>query len=133
MGGKRTRPFAALLTQRNVEEAARAAGISTPTLIRWQKEPEFAAAYREARRAAFRQSIARLQQASSAAAATVLKIMLDQSTPASCRLRAAESVLSVAAKSSEIEDLEARISELERAMTAGFKAGRIEGQEGRIT
>ena len=42
---------AAMLTQRNVEEAARSVGISTATLMRWQKEPEFQQAYRVARRA----------------------------------------------------------------------------------
>ena len=51
------------MTQRNVEEAARTAGIGTRTLLRWLKIPEFAAAYREARRLAFGQSIAQLQQA----------------------------------------------------------------------
>jgi hypothetical protein len=33
-------------------------------LLRWQKQPEFQKAYREARRAAFGQAIARLQQMS---------------------------------------------------------------------
>ena len=37
-GRKKEEAIAALLTHRNVEEAARAVGISTPTLIRWQKE-----------------------------------------------------------------------------------------------
>jgi hypothetical protein len=48
---------AALLTQRNHEEAARAVGIGTATLLRWQKEPEFQQAYRAARRAAHGQSM----------------------------------------------------------------------------
>src|SRR5947207_11329451 len=39
-------------------------GISGKTLLRWMKEPEFDTAYRNARRAAFSQSIARLQQMS---------------------------------------------------------------------
>ena len=56
--------LAALLTQKNIEEAARSIGIGHATLLRWLKEPEFDGAYREARRAAFRQSVARLQQAS---------------------------------------------------------------------
>ena len=43
---------AALLTQRNHEEAAKAVGISPATLLRWQKLPEFEKAYREARRQA---------------------------------------------------------------------------------
>jgi len=69
----------------------------------------------EARRLAYGQSIARLQQASTAAATTLLKIMLDPNAPPSCRLRAADSVLSHTAKAIEIEDIEARVSDLERA------------------
>ena len=105
----------ALLTQRNLEEAARSVDISTPTLLRWQKLPEFNAAYREARRAAFGQAVARLQQGTSAAATTLLKTMIDPSTPASVKVRAAEAIFNHAAKAIEIEDIEARVSELERA------------------
>jgi transposase-like protein len=114
-GRKKEEAIAALLSQRNMEEAARTAGIGIKTLLRWLQLPEFQEAYRDARRAAFSQSIARLQQASSAAAATLLKIMVDPTTPASCRIRAADSVLGHAAKAMEIEDIEARVSELERA------------------
>jgi hypothetical protein len=59
--------IAALLTHRNHEEAARAAGIGTATLLRWEKLAEFRKAYRQARRLAFGQGMARLQQASGAA------------------------------------------------------------------
>ena len=114
-GPKMEQAIAALLCHRNVEAAARAVGVSANTLLRWAKEPEFDAAYREARRAAFCQSIAPLQQASSAAVTTVLKIMLDTNAPAGTRLRAAEIVLGQTAKSIEIEDIEARVVELERA------------------
>ena len=62
-----------------------------------------------------RQSVARLQQASSAAASTLLKIMLDQNTPASTRVRAADSVLDHAAKAIELEDIESRVAVLEEA------------------
>ena len=57
-------------------------------------------------------------QAASAASSTLLKIMIDPNSPPSCRLRAADSVLSHAAKAIEIEDIEARLSELERATEA---------------
>ena len=60
------------------------------TTQKWIKEPEFQAAYREARRAAFGQSIARLQQGTSAAATTLLKTMIDPNTQASVKVRAAE-------------------------------------------
>ena len=113
-GRKKEETIAALLSQRNIEEAARFVNIGTKTLLRWLQLPEFDRAYREARRAAFSQSIARLQQASSAAAATLLKIMVDPSAPAASRIRAADSVLGHAAKAIEIEDIEARVAELER-------------------
>ena len=112
---------AALLTQRNQEEAARAAGIGTATLLRWQKEPEFQAAYRAARRAAHAQSVARLQQATSAAVTTLLKVMVDPSTPPSTKVRAADSVLDHSAKAIELEDIDARVAELERAAEAAKK------------
>ena len=118
-GRKKEEAIAALLSQRNVEEAARVAGIGTRTLLRWLKLPEFLSAYREARRAAFGKSIARLQQASSAAVSTLLKIMVDQNAPASTRVRAADSVLDHSAKAIEIEDIEARVSELDRAASSG--------------
>ena len=114
---------AALLTQKNQEEAARAAGISVATTLRWQKLPEFQKAYREARRAAHGQSIARLQHATSAAVSTLLKVMVDPNTPASTKVRAADSVLNHAAKAIEIEDIEARVSELERAAEIAKSSG----------
>jgi len=107
---------AALLTQKNQEEAARAVGISTATLLRWQKLPEFQRLYREARRAAHGQSIARLQHATSAAVSTLLRVMVDPNTPASTRVRAADSVLDHSAKAIEIEDIEVRVAELERSI-----------------
>ena len=115
LGRKQEEAIVALCSNRSVEDAARACNTPPRTLYRWLKEREFDAAYRAARRNAYGQSIARLQQASAAAASTLLKIMIDQGSPPSCRLRAADSVLSHAAKAIEIEDLEARVSDLERA------------------
>ena len=112
---KKEEAIAALLTQRNVEEAARVTGISNQTLLRWLQIPEFDVAYRKARRDAFSQSIARLQQASSAAVATLLKVMVDEKTPASSKLRAADCILGHAAKAIELADFEARLAALERA------------------
>jgi hypothetical protein len=114
-GRKKEEAIAALLTQRNIEEAAKTAGIAPNTLLNWLKVPEFQVAYREARRAAFGQAVARLQQGTSAAATTLLKTLVDAGTPASVKVRAAEAIFSHAAKAIEIEDIEARVSELERA------------------
>jgi hypothetical protein len=87
-------------------------------MLRWIKEPEFQAAYREARRVAYSQAVAKLQQGATAAATTLLKVMLDQGTPASVRVRAAECIMNHSSKAIEIEDVEARVTELERAAEA---------------
>jgi uncharacterized membrane protein (DUF106 family) len=94
------------------------------TLMRWQKDSEFQKALREARRAAFGQAIARLQQMSGAAVTTLGKMMVEQSAPASTRVRAAEAIINHAAKAIEIEDIEARVSELERAAGTQKPGGR---------
>jgi hypothetical protein len=115
-GRKKEQAIVALLTHRTTEEAARAVGVSGVTLVRWQKEPEFQASYQEAKRAAYAQSIARLHQLSSAAVSTLGKIMLDATTPPATRVRAADSILDHTTKAIETEDIEARVSELERAI-----------------
>jgi hypothetical protein len=117
-GRKQEEAIAALLTHRNTDDAARAVGVAPKTLLRWLQIPEFNAAYQEARRVAFRQSVARLQQASSAAVSTLLKVMVDPATPPGTKVRAADSVLDHSAKAIELEDIEARVSELERAAEA---------------
>ena len=112
---KKEQAIAALLNHRTTEEAASAVGIGVTTLFRWLNEPEFRAAYLKARREAVSQAIARMQQATGAAAVTILKLMTDPNVPAAVRFRAAESVFDIAVKGIETEDIEARIAELERA------------------
>ena len=87
-GRKKEQAIAALLTQRT---AARTAGIGVATLQRWLKDPIFESDCRQARRAVYGQAVARLPQAASAAVSTLLKVMVDASTPASTKVRAADS------------------------------------------
>jgi predicted TPR repeat methyltransferase len=112
-GRKKEQAIAALLTQRNPEEAARAVGIAPKTLKRWMRLPEFQTEYLEARREAVLQAVARIQQNCTAAASVLLKLMADTNTPASVRVRAADSVLERGVKSIELEDLALRIARLE--------------------
>ena len=114
-GRKKEEAIAALLTERNIEEAARSIDLAPKTLRRWLQVPEFQKAYRQARRDAYSQAVARLQQGTSAAATNLLKTMVEPGTPASVRVRAAEAIFSHAFKAIEIEDIEARVSELEQA------------------
>jgi len=107
--------IAALLSQRTIDDAARAAGVGAITVLRWTKLPEFQAAYLEARRAGVHQAVARMQHATSAAGTVILRLMTDPNVPAAVRLRAADSVFPHAIKGIELEDVEVRLVELERA------------------
>jgi hypothetical protein len=115
IGPKKESAIVALLTARTIEEAAKTANVPVRTLYRWLKEPEFDRAYRRAKRAAFGQATSRLQQGAAAAAATMLKIMIDAGVPASTRLKAADCVFGHAKNAIEIEEIEARLRALEEA------------------
>jgi hypothetical protein len=113
---KREEAIHALCTHRSIEEAARAAGIGERTLHRWMKKPEFQDAFREARRTVFSQANARMQQASSAAVSTLLKVMIDPAAPPAARVRAADRILDGAYRATQMEDIECRLSALERSV-----------------
>jgi hypothetical protein len=100
---KQENAILALLSHQGIENAANAAGVSARTLLRWLKEPAFEKAYMAARKTAFRQSLARLQQMSGAAVSTLGKIMVDQTAPPSTRVRAAECIINQGAKAIEGE------------------------------
>ena len=112
---KQDEAIIALLTHRSTEEAARAVNVGVRTLYRWQKDPDFNAGLRAARRTVFAQAVARLQQMCSAAVSTLGKVMVDPGTPAATKVRAADSILNHSAKAIEIEDIEARVAALEEA------------------
>jgi phage terminase small subunit len=123
---KREQAIAALLSEATVASAAERAGISEVTLWRWLKQPEFKAAYREARRQVVEKAVAQLQQSSWAASTTLLKLLASNSD--SVRLRAAEAILSHANKGLELIDFEERIAALEeKAEAANGPGGRRAG------
>lgn len=109
----------ALLENPTLQKAAAAVSVSEVTLWRCMKQPEFAEAYRQARREAFSQSVARLQHASNAAVGTLLRVMTDKEATSSSRVRAAEVVLTTAFRGIEIEDIEARVAKLEESTKKG--------------
>ena len=123
-GRKQEEAIAALLSHRSIEEAARASGVGYKTLLRWLEIREFRQRYLEVRREAVQQAVARMQQATGAASLTILKLMTDPNVPAAVRLRAAESVFGIAMKGVELDDIEARVAELERAAEGSKSGGR---------
>lgn len=64
---------------------------------------------------AFHQMVARLRQASGAAVTTLLKLAVDPNAPAAVKARAAYYILTLGTKAMETEDIDVRVTELERA------------------
>jgi hypothetical protein len=73
--------------------------------------------------AAFRQTTARLQQASSPAVTTLLKILVDPAAPMAVKARCAYYILDQTQKAIETEEIEARVTELERTAATQKRGG----------
>lgn len=113
LGAAQHRAVIALLEHPTVKEAAEAAGVHKATVYRWLREPEFQAAYREARREAVSRATARLQQISSEAVEALREIVSDRSQQGASRVGAARCILDYAARMTEIEDFGERLARLE--------------------
>jgi hypothetical protein len=111
------RAIAALLVHPTMLAAAAAAGVGEVTLWRWLQIPEFKEQYRLARREAVSQAVGHLQGACSVAVVALTDISQDVNCPASARVSAARTVLELALKGVELEDLAVRVEELELQVT----------------
>jgi hypothetical protein len=107
--------IAALLSEPTQEAAARKAGISHKTLRNWLRMPEFAKAFRQARRAIVDRAIQLLQQTTVAAVATLHDSMGHDKPPA-VRVRAAQVIIEQALRALELTDLAEEQAELRRMM-----------------
>ncbi len=117
---KKTKALVALLSTKTLAEAAESLKIGEVTLWRWMQEGVFKKVYMEAKKQAVAQAINQLQQATGDAVETLRSVMTDEEAPCNSRVTAAKAVLEMAFKGFEIEDLEARLSNLE---------GKLEGQK----
>ena len=107
------RAIAALLVHPTMLKAAAAAGVGEVTLWRWLQIPGFKEQYRLARREAVSQAVGHIQGACSVAVVALTDISQDVNCPASARVSAARTVLELALKGVELEDLAVRVEELE--------------------
>jgi uncharacterized protein YhjY with autotransporter beta-barrel domain len=114
LGTRKARAVAALLQHGTKEKAAQEAGVNVATLWRWSKQPEFKEALAQARREAFSQTTGRLQRAAPAAVQTLMRIMAGEENPASSKVAASRAVIELMQKSLELEDMELRLSRLEK-------------------
>lgn len=110
---KKELALSALMTETTLQKAAKIAGVSEVTLWRWLKEKDFSEAYRELKREAVSQAVTRLQQISCKAVETLKEVMENEESPASVRVNAAKSILEMAVKAVELDDITKRLEELE--------------------
>ena len=110
---KQDSAIGALLSQPTILAAAESVGVGESTLRRWLKDGDFLTAYRAARREAVSQAVGHLQGACNVAVLALTDISQDVSCPASARVSAARTVLELALKGVELEDLAVRVEELE--------------------
>ena len=115
--------LAALLTSPSVNAAAKTAGVSESTARRWLQLPDFGASYRAARREGVTHAVALLQRNAGAAVAAILR-NLKEDQPPQIQLRAAELALKFSMEGIELEDLAARVAELEERLQMTDEGGR---------
>lgn len=116
MTAKMDKLLAALLESPTIQSAAKVAGISEATALRYMKGDDFATAYRDARREVVSHSITSLQHACINAVATLCAVCDDTEAPASSRVTAAKAILETSMRAVEIDDLAARVAMLETQM-----------------
>ena len=115
---KHEKAVVALMTTRTISEAAKRSGYTERSLYRLLTQEEFITLYRQARWAAVGVAASRLQQSASQAVDTLSAVMTDKEASPSARVQAAKVCLDMALRTVELEDLEARISALERGINA---------------
>lgn len=113
---------AVLAVSADTDAACRAAGgVSPRTIRRWRYDPEFRAAVRDAARDAHAQTRDRVMAAAQPALDVLLDVIRDPDAPAGVRVRAAQTILTIALAVGE-DDLHERVATLEELWTQQHSA-----------
>lgn len=114
ISSKKSRAIASLLKEKTIKDAAVSVGIGEATLRRWMNEDDFQEVYRHAKKQIVLHAVTQLQNATGDAVCVLSEIMNDSDNSPSPRVTAARTILEMALKAVEIEELEARIEALEK-------------------
>jgi transposase-like protein len=119
LGARQLAAIEALLRPGTIEDAARQAGVTTKTLLRWMKNPEseFMAVYRAAVRADCRQTMASLGQEPTQIIRAILRVMYQSKKP-TLRLKAAREITLLANEANQIEEFAAGVADAQRLIIA---------------
>lgn len=102
-----------LLENKKMEEVAQELGISTKTLYRWLKQDAFKERFAEVRQELFNEALNSLKTLTKQAIDT-LDDILRNGTKETSRVTASKTVLELALRLKEVEELEQRVEELEK-------------------
>jgi hypothetical protein len=91
-------------------------GINRVTLLRWRRDPDFTAAYKDAVRRVFGDGIDRLQTVARKAVYTLHECL--GAAKASDRIKAADRLLAHGLRAAELKDLAERVEALEKLLAA---------------
>lgn len=114
---RQRKAIAALLSTRNVTEAAQASQVGERTLYRWLTLPDFRSAVTEAEGEAIDAAARRLIGLQDSAINTIQDVLAKAS--AAVKLRAAQTILDYLLKLRELRSIEHRLTELERTVQNG--------------
>jgi hypothetical protein len=106
--------IAALLEADTLTDAATRAKVAESTLRRWLTDRDFAAAYAQAKRQLLDSALSRLRTLARRSVDVLEGVATDGAAPHASRVTAASRLLDGALRLLEVEDVENRLSELER-------------------
>ncbi|MGW0626057.1 hypothetical protein [Streptomyces sp. NPDC002758] len=109
----RTAAVAALAAGEPPSAAAKAAGVSTRTIARWQAEEDFAREVRAVRARILDDTAGRLSAAAASAVATLQQLVNDPEQPGHVRVKAGDVLLRALLPVREHVDLEQRLAAIE--------------------
>lgn len=110
----REKAVSALLSEKTVERAAKKCNVTRVTLYRWLRNPEFRAAYMEAKAEMLKTATRALTRNSARAAEVLAKIFMGRPKPnQSANVSAAIGTLRLALDAFALEDLDERLRKLE--------------------
>ena len=116
------RAVEALLREPTAARAAAAVGVNQRTLRRWSVTPAFRNALLRARREAFGQAVGLTQRYAPVAVATLVRVMNDPAAAPSAKVTAAAVLLKFGREGVELDDLAARLDDLERQASGPRRA-----------
>jgi uncharacterized protein YaaQ len=116
LSNRQRKAIGALLSSRNITEAAKVAQVSERTLFRWLADENFRQVLLTAESGLIDAATRRLIGLQEAAIETIFIILKDEQSGPAVRLRAAQSVLDHVLKLRELRDIESRIAHIEEVI-----------------